>query len=119
MRPLFQSNLTFMDTHWFTECGGSRLKAPQRESKSSSLAKHAEYRMPGKIIKCKAALAELTSLASDTMMDFQELAEEAFRDLLKKHGRPVDLKDALKRSAREGAPPLSNGARKRPSPKSG
>jgi hypothetical protein len=25
------------------------------------------------------------------MMDFQELADEAFSDLLKKHGRPVDL----------------------------
>ena len=60
--------------------------------------------MPGKVIKFdQATLAELTSLASDTMMDFQELAEEAFRDLLKKHGRPVDLKDALKRSVRDGA----------------
>jgi hypothetical protein len=33
------------------------------------------------------------------MKDFQELADEAFRDLLKKYGRPVDLKDALRRSA--------------------
>jgi len=33
------------------------------------------------------------------MKDFQELADEAFRDLLKKHGQPVDLKDALRRSA--------------------
>jgi hypothetical protein len=33
------------------------------------------------------------------MKDFQELADEAFRDLLKKHGRPIDLKDALRRSA--------------------
>jgi hypothetical protein len=33
------------------------------------------------------------------MKDFQELADEAFRDLLKKHGRPVDLKDALRKSA--------------------
>jgi hypothetical protein len=33
------------------------------------------------------------------MKDFQELADEAFRDLLKKHGRPVDLKEALRRSA--------------------
>jgi hypothetical protein len=33
------------------------------------------------------------------MKDFQELADEAFRDLLKKHDRPVDLRDALRRSA--------------------
>jgi hypothetical protein len=31
-------------------------------------------------------------------MDFQELADEAFSDLLKKHGRPTDLKSALRRS---------------------
>ena len=33
------------------------------------------------------------------MKDFQELADEAFRDLLKKHGRPANLKEALRRSA--------------------
>ena len=38
--------------------------------------------------------------ARDSMKTFQEIADEAFSDLLAKHGRPVDLKDALKRSAR-------------------
>jgi hypothetical protein len=38
-------------------------------------------------------------LARDSMRDFQELADEAFRDLLRKHGRPTDLKTALRRSA--------------------
>lgn len=42
----------------------------------------------------------LDLLARDRMMTFQELADEAFRDVLKKHGRPMDLKDAFKRSAR-------------------
>jgi hypothetical protein len=37
------------------------------------------------------------------MMDFQELADEAFRDLLRKHGRPTDLKSALRQSAGAGA----------------
>jgi hypothetical protein len=32
------------------------------------------------------------------MQDFQELADEAFLDLLKKHGRPTDLKTALRQS---------------------
>jgi hypothetical protein len=40
-------------------------------------------------------------LARDSMKSVQELADEAFRDLLQKHGRPTDLKTALKRSARE------------------
>jgi len=39
-------------------------------------------------------------LARDSVKSLQELAEEAFRDLLKKHGRPVTLKEALKASAR-------------------
>ena len=33
------------------------------------------------------------------MATLQELAEEAFADLLKKHGVPIDLKEALRRSA--------------------
>lgn len=41
----------------------------------------------------------LDLLAHDSMKDFQELADEAFRDLLQKHGRPTDLKSALRRSA--------------------
>jgi hypothetical protein len=41
----------------------------------------------------------LNLLAHDQMKDFQELADEAFRDLLRKHGRPADLKEALRRSA--------------------
>jgi len=44
-------------------------------------------------------LDKLTQLARDRMGTFQELADEAFADLLKKHGIPVDLKDALRKSA--------------------
>jgi len=33
------------------------------------------------------------------MMDFQELADEAIRDLPKTRNRPTDLKSALRRSA--------------------
>jgi hypothetical protein len=41
----------------------------------------------------------LDMLAKDGMKTFQELADEAFRDVLKKHGRPASLKEALRRSA--------------------
>jgi hypothetical protein len=37
------------------------------------------------------------------MKSFQELADEAFNDLLRKHGRPATLKEALRRSAGESA----------------
>jgi hypothetical protein len=42
---------------------------------------------------------KLTQLARDRMATLQELADEAFADLLKKHGIPVDLRDALRKSA--------------------
>jgi hypothetical protein len=45
---------------------------------------------------------KLKQLARDRMATFQELADEAFADLLKKHGIPIDLKDALRKSASMG-----------------
>ena len=56
--------------------------------------------MPGKRIQIdEETWQQLSLLGRDRMKDFQEVADEAFRDLLKKYGRPVDLKDALRRSA--------------------
>ena len=55
-------------------------------------------------------LDKLTQLARDRMGTFQELADEAFADLLKKHGIPVDLKDALRKSAGLSKAALSKAA---------
>jgi hypothetical protein len=56
--------------------------------------------MPGKRVQFDAETWQaLDLLARDRMMDFQELADEAFRDLLRKHGRPTDLRTALRQSA--------------------
>lgn len=56
--------------------------------------------MPGKRVQMDdETWASLDLLAKDRMMTFQELADEAFRDLLKKHGRPTNLKEALRKSA--------------------
>jgi hypothetical protein len=41
----------------------------------------------------------LELLGRDTFATFQELADEAFADLLVKHHRPVTLRDALRKSA--------------------
>ena len=60
--------------------------------------------MPGKRVQIDdESWQALDLLARDQMKTFQELAEEALADLLKKHGRPVDLKDALRRSAGHSA----------------
>jgi hypothetical protein len=48
-----------------------------------------------------ATLAALVQLGRDRMGTLQELADEAFADLLKKHGVPIDLKDALRKSAKQ------------------
>jgi len=39
-------------------------------------------------------------LARDQMKSVEEITEEAFRDLLKKHGRSADFREQLKLSAR-------------------
>jgi hypothetical protein len=41
----------------------------------------------------------LQILGRDSVKSLQELADEAFSDLLKKHDRPVTLKQALRQSA--------------------
>jgi hypothetical protein len=42
--------------------------------------------------------AKLSQLGRDRMATIQELADEALDDVLKKHGIPRDLKDALRKS---------------------
>jgi hypothetical protein len=75
--------------------------------------------MPGKRIQIDDETWQaLDLLAHESMKDFQELADEAFRDLLKKHGRPTDLKAALRQSAGHSATvhelhPKKKAARKR------
>jgi len=56
--------------------------------------------MPGKRVQFdEATWQALDLLARDRMATFQELADEAFSDVLRKHGRPTDLKSALRQSA--------------------
>ena len=50
-------------------------------------------------------------LGADERKSFQELADEAFADLLKKHHRPVGLRNALHQSLRRV--PANANARKR------
>jgi hypothetical protein len=52
----------------------------------------------------EATWGALDLLARDQMRTWQELSDEAFRDLLKKHGRADDLKTALKLSIKQARP---------------
>jgi hypothetical protein len=60
---------------------------------------------------------KLKQLARDRMATLQELADEAFADVLRKHGIPVDLKDALRKSASLAMSPATKNARSSPSRK--
>jgi hypothetical protein len=55
--------------------------------------------MPGKRIEFdRETLLTLEQLAEDRMATLQELVDEAITDLLKKHHRPIGLKEQLKQS---------------------
>lgn len=55
--------------------------------------------MPGKRIQFDDETWQaIEAVAQDSGKSFQELAEEAFGDLLKKHKQPIGLKAALKES---------------------
>ena len=76
--------------------------------------------MPGKRVQFDPETWNaIDLLARDQMKDFQELADEAFRDLLRKHGRPTSLKEALRQSAGLTATvhSLANSKKQRKSPR--
>ena len=57
--------------------------------------------MPGKRVQIdEETWRDLELLGHDQMKDFQELADEAFRDLLKKYGRPVNLRMRCEKARR-------------------
>jgi hypothetical protein len=57
--------------------------------------------------------AAINLLRQEKRRSFQQLADEAFRDLLQKHHRPADLKTQLRESvAANATPPKPSRARK-------
>jgi hypothetical protein len=78
---------------------GSTHGVPGRSIEASISALECRL-MPGKRVQIDdETWAVLDLLARDRMMTFQEVADEALADFLKKYGRPVGLKAALRKSA--------------------
>ena len=76
--------------------------------------------MPGKRVNIDdETWMALDLLARDRMATFQELADEALADLLRKHGRPVDLKAALRKSAGASAEVIKLKPSKKPGQRGG
>ena len=69
-----------------------KTKIPQKADASNIVGKRIQFD--------QETWQALDLMARDRMMTFQEVADEAFRDLLKKHGRPINTLDAFKKSAR-------------------
>jgi hypothetical protein len=62
--------------------------------------------MPGKHVQFDdETWAAIDALARQRGISFQDLSDEAFADLLKKHRQPVGLKAALKESVSGRAKP--------------
>jgi hypothetical protein len=60
--------------------------------------------MPAKrIVLDGVVMQAIELLGRDLGKDFVDLSDEAFRDLLKKHRRPIGLRDALRQSLRKTA----------------
>jgi hypothetical protein len=76
----------------------------QDQSREETATKERAQNDPAQKRKLIAFDAEtwnaLDLLARDSMKSIQELADEAFADLLKKHHRPTDVRQALRESAR-------------------
>ncbi len=71
--------------------------------------------MPRKLIGFEPEIWQALSLLSqDEHRNIQDLADEAFADLLKKHKRPVTLKEALRDSTRQVAANDAQPAGRRP-----
>jgi hypothetical protein len=57
----------------------------------------------------------LELFSRDSMKSIQEIADEAFADVLKKQGRPTGLKEALRESVRQPPAGRKNGPKSKPS----
>lgn len=90
----------------------TRTTEPRKAETPDAVGKRVQFE--------RATWQTLDLLARDRMMTFQELADEAFLDVLRKHNRPYDTRDALRRSARlaqaNDNPAKAKG--KKPAPKS-
>src|SRR5262249_12576916 len=75
------------------------VQAP--EPRSETMRSKSEASLRRKLIAFDAETwMALELLAQDRMASIQELADEAFADLLKTHNRPTTLKAALRESSR-------------------
>lgn len=80
---------------------GSKTRPVEMLLATPELPQGAKMAMKGKRVRFDdETWLALEGLARDSKKSFEDLANEAFADLLKKHRRPTTLKEALRESAR-------------------
>lgn len=79
-----------------------KAKIGKSKSGKTAMAAAGDDTVGKRIVFDRATWDAVDLLAREQMKDLSEITEEAFRDLLKKHGRSADLREALKLSAQRG-----------------
>lgn len=84
------------------------MKKPKSSRRSRSIGKSEAQRAPApprKLVEFHPEdLRALEELAEDKSSTLQELMDKAVRDFLDRSGRPTNLRDALRKSAKSVAP---------------
>jgi len=76
-------------------------RGTKRKTNAKTKAKRSDADVVGKRLRFdRETWNAVDMLARDQMKSVEEITEEAFRDLLKKHGRSADFREQLKLSAR-------------------
>src|SRR4030095_11363994 len=76
---------------YLTHCEAPVAKRPESAPRERQIGK--------RVVFDPATWHALNLYARDSMKTFQELADEAFADLLKKHQRPTHVKEAWRQSS--------------------
>ena len=78
-----------------------------KQAKPSTQKPGASDQVGKRILFDRETYDAIDLMAREQMKDLNELADEAFGDLLKKHGRSADFRQALRLSAREAGKPAA------------
>jgi hypothetical protein len=98
--------------------GSGREPLPVAAIKSASIGKAGGGSAVRKLIAFDDdTFDKLKQLGRDRMATIQELADEAFADMLRKHGIPIDLKDALRKSVSQSKAPAKKATKLSPARK--
>ena len=87
----------------------AKRAANKRAAKKKMAARKADDLVGKRLQFDRETWNAIDVMARDQMKSIEEITEEAFRDLLKKHGRSADFREQLKLSVRAAKPKAPRG----------